>query len=572
MHDLQGFRQAPYNVAAPLYPRRDDDAQKADQSRRGMALLQDIQDKIKAGAASYTVPSGVYRLAAGINLGDSKGFQLNAAGCTFILVSAGSAFVSGGDCANIAVIGPLTVDHEPYAASQGVITAADPATGAVTCRIMPDYSMDVVGGGGMTLYKSDGTPMPLPSYAKFSNGKMTDPAGRLFNFTAPQGTAALFVPGALVSLPINGGGSPLAFAFKSLHNVRLQDIQLGSGGPLLAGGQSGDSRFLRIQNGRMPGTNRLASGQSMQSWNSGGTVIFDGCEFGTSNDDLMDFQGSGLHMFYRTQPGRPNQIVVWNWFGGVGFGKGDRITLYDPKNYITVAQAAVVSAAPLADDALMKDANRLADADNTFHLQRSGQTLTLVTLNAPLTATPGDLLENVSGRVKSFTMNGCYFHDSCVRVMVEGFSKGTFTNNTFERVNGGLSLATDVWWPQGGSMENILVRGNVFKDSPYNAAWGSESGSVNIGPLWNVSPPKAGQGYANKNILITGNTFLGSAKAAVTVADASNVTVSDNVMENVGAAGKAAIELNVVGQGLGIRQQNFPQQRAGALGRRLTRD
>ena len=42
--------------------------------------------------------------------------------------------------------------------------------------------------------------------------------------------------------------------------------------------------------------------------------------------------------------------------------------------------------------------------------------------------------------------------------------------------------------------------------------------------------------YANKNVLITGNTFFGSAKAAV--ADASDVTVSDNVIENVGAGAR----------------------------------
>ena len=137
-------------------------------------------------------------------------------------------------------------------------------------------------------------------------------------------------------------------------------------------------------------------------------------------------------------------------------------------------------------------------------------------------------------------MTRCYLHDSRVRVMVEGFSQGTFTGNTFE-------LATDVWWPQGGAMENVVVRGNVFKDCPYDTGWGSEGGVVNVGPLRNVSPPKEGQGYANRNVLITGNTFSGSAKAAVSVSDASDVIVSDNVMENVGAGGKGAIELNVVG-------------------------
>ena len=171
-----------------------------------------------------------------------------------------------------------------------------------------------------------------------------------------------------------------------------------------------------------------------------------------------------------------------------------------------------------------------------------------MTLDAPLTATPGDLLENVSGRVKSFTITHCYFHDSAVRVMVEGFAKGTFTDNTFERVNGGLSLATDVWWPQGGGMENITVRGNVFKDSPYNTGWGSEGASVNIGPLWNHAPLKAGEGYANRNILITGNRFYGSAQAAVSVADAADVTVTDNVIDGaLTGGGSGAVVLNVVG-------------------------
>ena len=537
-----------YDRDAPVESVPCTEAQKAFQTVAGHALLAKINSALAAGAHVFTVPPGVYRLAHGIGLGDSQGFQLNAAGCTFILVNTDAAFVSGGDCTDIAIIGPMTIDHAPYGLSQAIITASDMDTGVVKVRIMPGYSTDISAKGIGTLYKPDGTQIMLPSWGSYSGVKAENAAGRLFRLVPPKGTAGLFAVGNLVSLPVNAGVSPVAFAFKSLHNVRLQDIQLGSGGPLLTGGQSGDSRFLRIKNGPLPGTSRLASGSSMQSWNSGGTVLFDGCEFGSSTDDLMDFQGSGLHMFYRTQPDNPRQIVVWNWFGGIGFGQGDRITLYDPKSFNTVAHATVVSAVPLTDEAVRKEANHLADVDNTFHLQRGGQSLTLVTLDAPLAATPGDLLENVSGRVKSFTITRCRFHDSAVRVMVEGFSKGTFTDNTFERVNGGLSLATDVWWPQGGAMENILVRGNVFKDSPYNTGWGSEGASLNIGPLWNHAPLKAGEGYANKNILITGNHFHGSAQAAVSVADAADVTITGNVIDGaLTSDGRGAVVLDVVG-------------------------
>ena len=59
----QGFHQVPYHVDAPMYPHDYTGAQTAAQDQRGAALLQDIQDKMKAGAASYTVVPGVYRLA-----------------------------------------------------------------------------------------------------------------------------------------------------------------------------------------------------------------------------------------------------------------------------------------------------------------------------------------------------------------------------------------------------------------------------------------------------------------------------------------------------------------------------
>ena len=325
---------------------------------------------------------------------------------------------------------------------------------------------------------------------------------------------------------------------------------MGFGGALLpAGCPGGDARFIGIRNGRMPGTNRLDSGPSMQKWINGGTVVFDGCEFGNSTDDLMDFQGSGQHMYYRTQPDRLKQIVTWNWFGGVGYKPGDRVAIYNRQNFATRIHAAVVAAAPLGGRRDDEGRDKVADASGSFHLNRSGGTLTLVTLDRPVSADPGDFVENLSRACRSFTITHCFFHGSAVQVMVEGFQKGVFTDNTFDHVNGGLSLVANLYWPQGGAVSNVLVRNNVFRDCPYSAGWGSGGAALSVGAWWGEAPLAASESYSDKNIVITGNKFIRCGKAAIGVGMAQNVTIAHNRIDTaLTQGGDGAIDLHLVGK------------------------
>ncbi|MDQ2800783.1 MAG: right-handed parallel beta-helix repeat-containing protein, partial [Armatimonadota bacterium] len=153
-----------------------------------------------------------------------------------------------------------------------------------------------------------------------------------------------------------------------------------------------------------------------------------------------------------------------------------------------------------------------------------------------------------ANRPDHFTIRNCYFHDSGVRVMIQGFRHGLFENNRFERISGGLALTCDAWWFEGPTCQDIVVRGNVFQNTAFRNAWGTGKAALIIGAGWAEGKTNPALPCAFRGAIVEGNTFLDSSTGAISVSNADHVVVQNNVIRRPFTLAKpaGAIQLNGV--------------------------
>ncbi|MDQ2686435.1 MAG: right-handed parallel beta-helix repeat-containing protein [Armatimonadota bacterium] len=540
----QAAAPPPYDIHAPVYPVAYTDAQKDAQRVAGRAVFHKINTAIAAGAKTFAVPPGVYRIPkdgpdSKLQLDGVKNFTLHLGNTEFVLENGGN-LVDGRNCENLAIVGPCKIDAATPSITQGRLLTYDPQTGAATVEIMPGYEVADSDKGTVDAFSPQGIYLANPSWAGFTELKVTDGAKRLISVKLSAKDAIfteIYQPGALLALRIHGG--PNLIAARDFHGFTLKDIDVYTGAGIGWGGGDGDWKFINIKGVRRPGTNRLMGAGGCQMGSHGGSVLFDGCEFSNTADDLMDYYGGGLLMCVR-QDG-PRNLVTW----AGGYAVGDTLNFYAHDGFHRLVSARVVAVTELKDAALQTEARDLVK--NTLKARDIGdQTLRRVTLDRDVAVSPGDYVENGTGnRADTFTIRHCYFHDSGVRVMVQGFRHGLFENNTFERVSGGLALTYDAWWWEGPTVQDVTVRNNVFRNTTFRNAWGTGRAAITVGS--DRAPTGPATDGVTRGVRITGNKIYNSSTGGIYVGNAADVIIQGNVIDHAKAPkGEAAITLNSV--------------------------
>ncbi len=534
-----------YNVNDPVYPVVYSDADKAAQRAAYLAMQQDESNQVKAGAASYTVPPGVYRVPAGAPLFalNKNGFTLNIAGCQFILENGTTVFSwwnGNGILQSLSVMGDSTTsfDADPLAVSQGTITAYDPTTGAAVIQLMPGYRTDIPASGSCYVYKPDGTPLPVPYYPSYSkavvqNGIVQATLDTASALVSKGLSADQYKVGNLVAMGIPGSGYFLSL--ETTNNVSVQNVRIEMPCGFLWGAGSGNWQFINVQGGRCPGTNRLSGVSGCQA-TVHGTALFDGCEFSTASDDLIDVSGGSL--FLLVEQDSPTNIIT---YGGVA-DPGDTIRFMSndgrllPLATATVAASATIPTTDPQYSTLQSEAASEVSANGSHYY--GNDTLRRVTLTAPVSVTGGNFMDNPTNaaiQLNQFTMRNCSLHDGGVRVLVEGFNNALFENNTFTNIHSGLSLTPDTYWWRGVG-QNVVVRNNVFNNVTNSTGFPQNQAALTVGGGSGWSGPA--QTALTNNVSITGNVFHGSITGGISVTNAGNVNVSGNILDGIlGASG-----------------------------------
>ena len=226
--------------------------------------------------------------------------------------------------------------------------------------------------------------------------------------------------------------------------------------------------------------------------------------------------------------GEPRTVVTW----GGKLSPGDTINFYDHAGFHPIVSAVVKEVSEFKDTTMQADAHHLVK-DILKARDGDDRPLRRVTLDRDVTVTAADYAENATtNRTDHFTVRNSYFHDSGVRVLFQGFKHGTFENNRFERISGGLALTCDAWWWEGPTCQDIVVRNNLFKDTAFRNAWGSGKAALIIGAGWAEGKGDVSHGCAFHSAVITGNTFTGSSTAAIFISNTDNVIVEKNTIQN----------------------------------------
>ncbi len=501
-------------------------------------MLSALSAAISSGATSYTIAPGVYRIPGNEGALGGRTVKLPT---NFVLSGAGAEIITPGTAApvfwanstNVSIMGapgnPLIFEADPLPFSQGQVVAFNTSTGVATIQVMTGYAMPAAGASVTPWgYDASGNWVGGPAYPGSYTATLVDS----MHFTLPVGTskATRFAVGNYVVWNFGGG---FAFETIGIAGMTIQDVSTySSGGVWGGGGNSGAWKFIRWMSGRRPGTNRLnggGGGQQFSTTGPGSSVFWEGCEIGFSNDDTIDFLSGGLCMAY--QQTASNSVILY----GSGSAVGDTLRFISYPSLEIQAQGVVVSTVKLTDTNTEAAAKSLEESQLNFNDNRSG--IWQVTLDRNVTVNPAALVDDISHRCQSLTMQNCYLHDGATRVMLQGVVNGTIQNNVFERINRTLYLTSDLWWWEGGQWDNVNVLNNVFNQCPYQ----SGDYAVKFGPSsYGTSTGTSWFGGAT----ISGNSLIGGAGTAIFTNNAGGpLNITDNEILNPGGT---AITLNPV--------------------------
>ena len=536
---------ASYWVDAPAYPVVYTEAQKEAQRVAGRAIIGRVRTAIAAGAREFMIPPGTYRLPAEgpdniFKFEKVKNFALRVAG-TAIILDNGGGLVDAIDSENMSVIGPARIESGVIPCTQGRLIAYDSVTGVADVQILPGYELTGAAKGTVDAFSPQGVYLENSSWAGFQNMVVVDAAKRRITATLGKRDAIwarIYQPGALLAFRIHG--SPVLLSARRVNGCTLQDLNVYTESGIGWGGGTGAWNFLRVKGIRRPGTSRLMGAGGCQMNSYGGSVLFDGCEFSNTADDLIDYGGGGLFMNVRRDS--PRELLLWGGSAAVG----DRLNFYTHADFRITGSAKVMAVREVQSATEQAEAHDVAKRINKGRDTGESRVLRRVTLDRDVLAKAGDFVENDNAnRADRFTICNCFLHDSGVRVMVQGFKHGLFENNRFERISGGLTLTCDAWWWEGPTCQDIIVRNNIFKETAFRNAWGTGKAALVIGAGWAEGKGDVSHGCAFHSALVTGNTFVGSSAGAIFVSNTDHVVIEKNNIQNAYtlAASAGAVQL-----------------------------
>ena len=548
----------PYDVNLPVYPVSYTEEQKQAQRAAGIALVEGVNDAVRAQRSEYRAEPGVYRLPKGANFNISRlgAFTLHLPNCEIIMECVEKPLFPLWKVGSFTIVGPVKVDVDPLPYSQGRIVASDYERRRITVDILPGYRALEAGTKTTELfyaYSPKGIWLPNPSWSQFEwkNAELSA-GGRTVTFTIGSELARdywdrLYSPGNLAAL---GYWPTWLMILDDVANVTLQDLDF-YGGLFCYGNATETCTMTRVRGRRCPGTNRLYGGGGWQSGTRKCRVTLDSCEFRTSYDDLLDMSSSSMAMVWQQTSAR--EIVVWDniWHRYQDDEPGSLFEFYQ-KDFTPITSAKLVSAQRVPDDEAkpwIEPAAELIRNALKFKDMTGYRAFWRLKFDKDLTLDPGMLVEDVVDRQMELVMRNCLWSDAGVRVMIQSGKRIELTNNHFVRIAGGLDVKTDSWWWQGATVNNVTIADNVFLDCNYGALWGSGNAAISVNS-GTEQPIRSFPGrYPNNNIVIRNNRIERSSAGAIIVQNSNNVQIAGNECRNLFQLKPPSAAIDVTGSG-----------------------
>lgn len=512
--------------------------EKARQREAGARVAEEIAAAAANGGGRYVVPPGVYRFAADVipvSLVDKADFAVETKGAEFVLEGTQPA-VRLERCRKIAVRG-VTVDRDPFPYTQFEVVSFDSAAKKLKARYMEGYDPKSVPDpkGHLQFFKRDGTWVEQV-FIHYTAFRMTDAAERLMEFEGVETfePAPWMEPGVLGVTTIRGG-------YHCIRTIECADITVEDfvnyGGMQIIFGELGDGdfSFRRIKNITRPGTNRLLGGAfGLMTW-VGGNMLLEDSVFCRSNDDALDMV-SWNSIVYRQES--PTEIIA-RPMCDTPYRVGDTLQFHDRTTFNLLGTPKILAVEKIADAAMSADAASVARQAAGYLGGLHDFSCVKITLDAPVAVKPGDTIANdTSFRLESFTLKGCLFHDIFCRVLIHGLKRGLVEGNVILR-SGLSSICVDNEqqdWAEGPCSRNVVIRGNIIKDSPCSPYmnYGSQmSGAISVGlQQYYKKDQVPNTEQSTRDITIAGNRIINPMYAGILVKNTDGLHIVDNLIVN----------------------------------------
>jgi hypothetical protein len=536
-----------YNAADPAYLIIYDQAQRQAQRERGRALAADLAKLGPTFAArEFTIQPQVYRVDPGqLKITKAANLVIRATGVEIIIDGerSGEAFVFD-TCSGIRLTGrspaedgtnavahqPLTIDSEQLPMSVARILACDPDQRTLDVEILPGYSIDIPASERMLAYDQHGH---LVNRRQMGWQSLTSLGERRFRLTVQalrdqDDRKTVLIPGHLLALhndPQHRLHTHGVVSSRGSRDMVYESIVAVHGGGSPADhGTKGATVFRDWRLIPRPGTSRLPITTGLGQFSKdGGSFLFEDCSFGPHLDDGINLLSS-MSMVGAATYGAEALIV-----GGVSPTVGSTLTFHDYVTWAPLGTATVSACERIDDPATLAAANAFARKNRTRENARNAYR---TKLDQAITVPDFAMVIHSDRRADEIVVRGCLFRDQLAQIMLlQGAKSGLIENNLLLRsTGGGISAQFSQYWWEGPMPGHLLIRNNVIRDNPIDAAVNGFAGNGSIAVY--AGTQMATDQRLMHDFRIEGNTIINPSAYGIVVRNTDQVSIRGNRIVN----------------------------------------
>lgn len=294
-------------------------------------------------------------------------------------------------------------------------------------------------------------------------------------------------------------GSVMAVGLDNCKQITVQDINsyLGRGGFWENGGY-GDHKWIRCSFRTRPGTDRILGSEGNMSQGLRKGSLFDHIYVGRTSDDAINIHG------FWSKVKNHNGSTIMADYAPVGIQAGDPVEYYDN----TGKQVAT---------------GKVKTTPSQVYNYNGFLTAPIVLESAPPETVETLRLRWPNSECAGWKITNSTFDGIYQRILIQS-GPGTFENNYIRNMGSVLALDTNAASYEGGFLQDIVIRNNVFVNSGIHP--GGSPILVSFVRDWSANA----HAY---NISIKNNFIYKAGASAVNLVNTKNVTISDNVFADL---------------------------------------
>lgn len=526
-----------------------------EQFQNGEKLRVALLEAAKQRGSRFVVEPGIYRFRKpGIVLEGAHDLSIECSGVKFYLDIQGNANEPDGsftlinfvDCKNISLRGPMEIDTYPLYYSQGEIIDFNSSTGEVNLRILDGYQSNDLPkrariihfdrtGSSVHRGRYDGIQPLSPGVVRINLGK------RYFTTTLASQTMK---EGEFIAFLI--GYRPV-IQYTNCEDMHLESITGYFGSGLThQEGTTGLSMNKNIRLLRRPGTSRLVGGQDFQFMPKSGSLVFEDCVNVVGWDDGINMFSHFI--FAHSQESAREIYVVPRYqddeLDRSKYEVGATLTFYDAKNFQNRGAGTIVSAERLSDSARVDDLNECAKNLKLRSLRDNRDTVILVTLDNDVNLDGIAYVESSNYRADKFVAKNNYWYDmGSHAILVQGAKESLIRGNLVEKSSrSAFFVGCTQYWAEGPIPRNTVIEDNVIAKNPfdYQRSLHNIEGAIAVSIGLKVAEVGRSDQSVIPGVVIRSNFIVDSAFSAISVENAYDVVIENNVISNPVARIEAA--------------------------------